>query len=110
MIKFSSLLLGVAVAAMLGLSTPSFADSGTTQPAQQQSCPVDQNGQQLPNCTCQVNAQNVTVCTDGNGNASIGVSTTDKQIGHFFAYPIGQSDKSVAKQVGNTVHNFFHHL
>jgi hypothetical protein len=62
----------------------------------------------------------VQVC-GGDGSASVGFSATDKEIGHFFEYPIGTSDKSVAKQVGNathkaagdigsSVHSFFHHL
>jgi hypothetical protein len=49
------------------------------------------------------------VCGD-NGSGSVGFSASGQEIKHFFEYPIGTSDKSVAKQIGNTVHNFFHHL
>ena len=41
----------------------------------------------------------VSVCSD-NHSASVGVSVSGKELEHFFNYPIGQSDKSVAKQMG----------
>ncbi len=47
----------------------------------------------------------VAVCHQGNSG-----SVTVQVDPNFFKYPIGQSDKSVAKQVGNAVHHFFSHL
>lgn len=51
----------------------------------------------------------VSVCHDDH-SVSVGGSVSEKEVGHFLKYPIGQSKKSVAKQIGDTVHNFFHHL
>jgi hypothetical protein len=69
---------------------------------------------------CNVKTQNVKVC-GGDGSGSIGISGETPDLGHLAKYPIGQSDASVAKQVGNTVHkaagdvsdgvhHFFSHL
>jgi hypothetical protein len=48
-------------------------------------------------------------CGD-KGSAEVGVSVTDKDSKNFAKYPIRQSGSSVAKHIGNAVHNFFHHL
>ncbi|TGT57314.1 hypothetical protein EN813_038415 [Mesorhizobium sp. M00.F.Ca.ET.170.01.1.1] len=66
----------------------------------QQTCPVDTTGQ---------GGNGVKVCYDDH-SASIGGSVSGKELDHFLKYPIGRSDKSVAKQVGNAVHHFFSHL
>jgi hypothetical protein len=52
----------------------------------------------------------VEVCKENDGSTSVGIGVSGKELEHFLKYPIGQSDKSVAKQIGNAVHNFFHHL
>jgi hypothetical protein len=86
----------------------------TTPPGQ--SCPIDTT---IDKSTGQPHS-GVQVC-GGNGSGSVGFSASGEEIKHFFEYPIGTSDKSVAKQIGNTVHkaagdirksvhNFFHHL
>jgi hypothetical protein len=51
----------------------------------------------------------VQVCS-GNGSASVGGSVSGKELENFAKYPIGQSDASVAKHIGNAVHHFFSHL
>lgn len=76
------------------------------QPGGPQTCPIDTTKDSSTGAT----RNGVQVCSDGHGGGSVGFSTNDKEITHFLKYPIGQSDKSVAKQIGNTVHNFFHHL
>ena len=51
----------------------------------------------------------VEVCHEGN-SGSVGFSVSGKELEHFLKYPIGQSDKSVARQIGDAVHHFFSHL
>jgi hypothetical protein len=75
----------------------------STSPSQ--SCPIDTT---TDKSTGQPHS-GVQVC-GGDGSGSVGFSASGEEIKHFFEYPIGTSDKSVAKQIGNTVHNFFHHL
>ena len=74
----------------------------------QQTCPVDtvtdkSTGQPRKSGT------GVTVCHDDH-SGSVGVSVSGEELDHFLKYPIGKSDRSVAKQIGDAVHHFFHHL
>ena len=71
----------------------------------QQKCPIDTTIDQSTGKP----RSGVQVC-GGDGSASVGFSTTGSEVKHFLEYPIGTSDKSVAKQIGNSVHHFFSHL
>jgi len=103
MVKSPTIAAFALLAAIAG--SASAQEQPSTQSSSQQQCPID--------TTKDANTgqphNGVSVCYD-NHSASIGVSTNSKEIEHFLKYPIGQSDKSVAKRTGNAVHNFFHHL
>ncbi|ANP89277.1 hypothetical protein [Rhizobium leguminosarum] len=75
------------------------------QPSSPPTCPVDTT----QDADTGQNRNGVKVCYDDH-SASVGGSVSGKELDHFLKYPIGQSDKSVAKQIGNAVHNFFSHL
>jgi hypothetical protein len=92
-----------ALAMMAAFATS--ASARESPPSAQQHCPIDTT----KDANTGSPRNGVSVCYDDH-SASVGVSTNSKEIEHFLKYPIGQSDKSVAKQVGNAVHNFFHHL
>lgn len=88
------------------------------QESPQQKCVVDTTTDQSTGQT-RTSGTGVQVCSEGN-SGSIGISTTGKELKHFMKYPIGTSNASVAKHIGNavhsaaknigsTVHNVFHH-
>jgi uncharacterized membrane protein len=104
-VKTNVVVKTAAIAAALIVYGGAFANA-QEQPSTTQTCPIDTTKDSSTGAP----RNGVQVCSDGHGGGSVGFSTTDKEIAHFLKYPIGQSDKSVAKQVGNAVHNFFHHL
>ncbi|WP_224543273.1 hypothetical protein [Mesorhizobium sp. CA16] len=83
--------------ALAGLVMVSHAGSAEEQsPPPKVTCPVDtmtDNG-------------GVKICHDDKGSAGVTIPVDP----NVLKYPIGRSDKSVAKQVGNAVHHFFSHL
>jgi hypothetical protein len=83
-----------------------FADQAS--PSSNQTCPVDTDTNRDTGRP-RTEGTGVRIC-GGQGSGSVEVGTSGKEIDHFLKYPIGQSDKSVAKQLGNVVHNFFSHL
>ena len=98
-------LILAALTLIAALASAASAQEQSPPPSSQQQCPIDTTKE-----TDTGHPHNgVSVCHDDH-SASVGVSVSGQEIEHFFKYPIGQSDKSVAKQIGNTVHNFFHHL
>ncbi|MGA8495860.1 MAG: hypothetical protein WB764_10280 [Xanthobacteraceae bacterium] len=111
---------GVSLLAIVGNSGLATADDGgDNSQTTTQNCPIDTSTDQSTGRQ-KTEGTGVKVCGDGH-SGSVEVDTTGKELEHFAKYPIGQSDKSVAKQVGNTVHkavgdasgavhNFFHHL
>jgi hypothetical protein len=105
----------IALAAMVAFAPVAAAHAEETTPPGQ-SCPVDTTTDKSTGKP----HSGVQVC-GGNGSGSVGFSASGEEVKHFFEYPIGTSDKSVAKQIGDTVHkaagdigsnvhHFFSHL
>jgi hypothetical protein len=87
------------------------AASGAAAVAQEnsgRSCPIDTTTDKDTGKP-RTSGTGVQVCGEG-GSGSVGVSVSQEELEHFLKYPIGQSDKSVAKQIGNAVHHFFSHF
>jgi hypothetical protein len=83
-----------------------FADQAS--PSSNQTCPVDTDTNRDTGRP-RTEGTGVKIC-GGQGSGSVEVGTSGKEIDHFLKYPFGQSDQSVAKQIGNSVHHFFSHL
>jgi hypothetical protein len=118
--NFTTLALATGLAMLVGLGGPRAiagqVQNNSTTKSGAETCPIDTTKDSETGKP----RSGIQVCSEGN-SVSVGGSTTGKQVAHFFKYPIGQSKKSVAKQVGNAfhkgigdvsrgVHNFFHHL
>ncbi|MDP9809886.1 hypothetical protein J2W42_002745 [Rhizobium tibeticum] len=90
---------------LVAISLVTGAVQAEEQPSSPPTCPVDTT----KDADTGQDRSGVKVCYDKH-SASVGGTVSGKELQHFLEYPIGQSDKSVAKQVGNAVHHFFSHL
>jgi hypothetical protein len=92
--------------AVLALAPVAVAVAEENPPSK--SCPIDTTTDKDTGKP-RTSGTGVQVCGEA-GSGSVGVSVSQKELEHFLKYPIGQSDKSVPKQIGNAVHHFFSHL
>ncbi len=95
-------LRALAALVLLAAALPAQAQENAPPPSTTQTCPVDTT---VDKDTGKPRT-GVAVCHEGH-SGSIGVSVTGKELDHFLKYPFGQSDKSVAKQIGRAVEDAF---
>jgi len=67
----------------------------------QKSCVIDTTTDQSTGRP-RTSGTGVQVCTEG-GQTTVGIDTTGQEVGHFFEYPLGQSDHSVLRQGADAI-------